>query len=52
LNDNIDHSLEQAKTVKAILADFYESLFPVTSQFELPREYRNRFTHIDELREW
>lgn len=52
LNDNIDHNLDQAKTVKAILADFYESLFPLQSQFELPREYRNRFTHIDELREW
>ena len=38
--------------VKAILQDFYESLFPLQSQFELPREYRNRFTHIDELREW
>ncbi|XP_045176047.2 N-acetylglucosamine-1-phosphotransferase subunits alpha/beta-like isoform X2 [Mercenaria mercenaria] len=52
LNDNIDHSLEQSRTVKAILADFYESLFPLQSQFELPRDYRNRFTHIDELREW
>ncbi|XP_052260463.1 N-acetylglucosamine-1-phosphotransferase subunits alpha/beta-like isoform X1 [Dreissena polymorpha] len=52
LNDNIDHRQDQAKTVKAILADFYESFFPVQSQLELPREYRNRFTHIDELREW
>lgn len=52
LNDNIDHTQDQAKTVKAILQDFYESLFPLQSQFELPREYRNRFTHIDELREW
>ncbi|XP_052801171.1 N-acetylglucosamine-1-phosphotransferase subunits alpha/beta-like isoform X2 [Mya arenaria] len=53
LNDNIDHHRQdQARTVKAIIADFYESVFPLQSQFELPREYRNRFTHIDELREW
>lgn len=52
LNDNIDHTQDQARTVKAILQDFYESLFPLQSQFELPREYRNRFTHIDELKEW
>ena len=29
-----------------------ESLFPLQSQCFLPREYRNRFTHSDELREW
>jgi UDP-N-acetylglucosamine-lysosomal-enzyme len=38
--------------VQAILQDFYESLLPIPSEFELPREYRNRFTHMDELREW
>ncbi|XP_038060985.1 N-acetylglucosamine-1-phosphotransferase subunits alpha/beta-like [Patiria miniata] len=27
-------------------------IFPIVSQFELPREYRNRFLHVDELREW
>lgn len=52
LNDNIDHESEDAKTVKAILHDFYESVFPLRSQFELPLEYRNRFIHVDELREW
>ncbi|KAH9518792.1 hypothetical protein Btru_006280 [Bulinus truncatus] len=52
LNDNIDHSREEAKTVKAILQDFYESLLPIPSQFELPRDYRNRFLHMSELREW
>ncbi|KAK3581579.1 hypothetical protein CHS0354_031927 [Potamilus streckersoni] len=52
LNDNIDHGHEQAKTVKAILQDFYESFFPIQSQFELPRDYRNRFLHVNELREW
>ena len=52
LNDNIDHGSEEAKTVKAVVQDFYESLLPVPSQFELPREYRNRFLHVDDLAEW
>uniref|UniRef100_W5NDH4 N-acetylglucosamine-1-phosphate transferase subunits alpha and beta n=1 Tax=Lepisosteus oculatus TaxID=7918 RepID=W5NDH4_LEPOC len=52
LNDNIDHGHKDAPTVKAVLRDFYESMFPVPSQFELPREYRNRFLHMRELREW
>ncbi|KAJ8007052.1 hypothetical protein DPEC_G00113570 [Dallia pectoralis] len=52
LNDNIDHSHKDAGTVKAVLRDFYESMFPLPSQFELPREYRNRFLHMGELQEW
>ncbi|KAM9495596.1 N-acetylglucosamine-1-phosphotransferase subunits alpha/beta [Clarias gariepinus] len=52
LNDNIDHSHKDASTVKAVLRDFYESMFPLPSQFELPREYRNRFLHMAELQEW
>ncbi|XP_066525659.1 N-acetylglucosamine-1-phosphotransferase subunits alpha/beta [Hoplias malabaricus] len=52
LNDNIDHSHKDASTVKAVLRDFYESMFPLASQFELPREYRNRFLHMGELQEW
>ncbi|XP_069760515.1 N-acetylglucosamine-1-phosphotransferase subunits alpha/beta isoform X2 [Narcine bancroftii] len=52
LNDNIDHNHKDGATVKAVLRDFYESLFPVASQFELPREYRNRFLHMHELQEW
>lgn len=52
LNDNIDHTHKDAATVKAVLRDFYESMFPLPSQFELPREYRNRFLHMDELQEW
>lgn len=52
LNDNIDHNHKDAQTVKAVLRDFYESMFPVPSQFELPREYRNRFLHMHELQEW
>ncbi|XP_068611095.1 N-acetylglucosamine-1-phosphotransferase subunits alpha/beta [Brachionichthys hirsutus] len=52
LNDNIDHSHKDAPTVKAVLRDFYESMFPLPSQFELPREYRNRFLHMNELQDW
>ncbi|XP_069085115.1 N-acetylglucosamine-1-phosphotransferase subunits alpha/beta isoform X2 [Pleurodeles waltl] len=52
LNDNINHVHKDAQTVKAVLRDFYESMFPIQSQFELPREYRNRFLHMQDLREW
>lgn len=52
LNDNIDHSKSGADLSKLILVDFYESLFPHPSQFEIPGNYRNRFLHLHELREW
>lgn len=52
LNDNIEHGTEEAKTVKAVVQDFYESLLPIPSQFELPRDYRNRFLHVKDLSEW
>ncbi|XP_075712804.1 N-acetylglucosamine-1-phosphotransferase subunits alpha/beta isoform X2 [Rhinoderma darwinii] len=52
LNDNIKHNHKDAQTVKAVLRDFYESMFPIPSQFELPKEYRNRFLHTQELQEW
>lgn len=35
-----------------VLRDFYESMFPLPSQFELPRQYRNRFLYLWELNEW
>ncbi|CAN7998761.1 unnamed protein product, partial [Ixodes hexagonus] len=52
LNDNIDHLNKDSDLVKAVVHDFYESLFPTPSQFELPPEYRNRFLHMRDLREW
>jgi len=52
LNDNIDHAKKDAELIKALLVDFYQSLFPIPSQFELQQEYRNRFLHMSELREW
>ena len=29
--------------------DFYESMFPVPSQFELPPIYRNKYLHLNEF---
>ncbi|KAK3755467.1 hypothetical protein QZH41_005971 [Actinostola sp. cb2023] len=51
LNDNIDHS-QNATLVRALLVDFYKSLFPIPSQFELPANFRNRFLYVDDLNEW
>lgn len=52
LNDNIDHEKENSSEVKSVLVDFYESLFPTPSQFELPNNLRNRFLTMDELKAW
>lgn len=52
LNDNINHGKKDAELIKALLVDFYQSLFPIPSQFELPLEYRNRFLRVSELKEW
>lgn len=40
------------EVIRALLNDFYRSLYPIKSSFELPSQYRNRFTHLDELLEW
>eukprot|EP00794_Sanderia_malayensis_P020317 gene20317-22316_t len=52
LNDNIDHANPQAKIIRAVLKDFFESMFPRKSQFELPETYRNRFLRVEELNKW
>lgn len=52
LNDNIDHEKVNASVVKGILVDFYESVFPTPSQFELPKNSRNQFLYMDELNSW
>jgi hypothetical protein len=36
LNDNIDHRKKSAEKVVEALHNFYESIFPKRSQFELP----------------
>lgn len=38
--------------VRALLNDFYRSLYPIKSTFELPSQYRNRFSYRHELYEW
>jgi len=38
--------------ILAVLQDFYISLFPKKSIFELPDNYRNRFLYIEEYRAW
>lgn len=52
LNDNLDHSGNNLSLVRMVVRDFYESLFPKPSQFELPPEYRNRFLYMHQLRAW
>lgn len=52
LNDNLDYSSKELNLVRLVVHDFYESLFPTPSQFELPAEYRNRFLYVRELRAW
>ncbi|CAM1302043.1 Uncharacterised protein g3139 [Pycnogonum litorale] len=50
LNDNINHRHKDAKIIKTFIRDFFESMYPTRSRFELPSNYRNQFGHIDELR--
>ncbi|XP_072758380.1 N-acetylglucosamine-1-phosphotransferase subunits alpha/beta isoform X2 [Anoplolepis gracilipes] len=53
LNDDLDpirHS--ENEIVRALLNDFYRSLYPLRSTFELPAQYRNRFSYRHELLEW
>lgn len=38
--------------VRTLLGDFYRSLYPLRSSFELPAQYRNRFYHRQELVDW
>lgn len=52
LNDNIDHRKPQSREAVEAIQGFYQALFPIPSEFELPPGFRNRFLHINELREW
>ncbi|KAL1502705.1 hypothetical protein ABEB36_007812 [Hypothenemus hampei] len=53
LNDDLeDWKVNENDLIRAILYDFYLSLFPHPSQFELPENSRNRFLHISTLNEW
>ena len=53
LNDNTDASrTDDNRLIHAILVDFLESVLPVPSTFELPPDYRNKFTHTYQLERW
>nr|CAH7747605.1 unnamed protein product [Callosobruchus chinensis] len=53
LNDNLDESkAAENELVRAILYDFYLSLFPQPSKFELSEDYRNKFLYMKDLNEW
>lgn len=49
LNDNLDQTqTSNNEIIKRLMFDFYMSLFPVSSKFELPQQYKNRFSHIED----
>ena len=55
LNDNIDHKNKADSDVirvKRMLVQFYETLFPIRSQFELPIGQTNRYANVDEYKLW
>ncbi|XP_031330046.1 N-acetylglucosamine-1-phosphotransferase subunits alpha/beta [Photinus pyralis] len=53
LNDNMDETkYSENELIRAVLYDFYLSLFPKPSRFELPSDFRNRFLYLDELSRW
>lgn len=53
INDNLeDDAPEENQLISALLEDFYLSLFPARSQFELENNYRNRFQYYDDYRAW
>ncbi|CAK9816071.1 N-acetylglucosamine-1-phosphotransferase subunits alpha/beta [Anthophora quadrimaculata] len=53
LNDDMNPlRRSENEIVRALLNDFYRSLYPLRSTFELPLQYRNLFTHRRELFEW
>ena len=50
LNDNINHSSPDAGKVVAVLHDFYLSILPKPSKFELPPNVRNANFYMNDLR--
>lgn len=51
LNDNINHSSPDSGRVVNVLHDFYMSVLPLSSPFELPPNTRNAYAYIGEVRE-
>eukprot|EP01121_Diplochlamys_sp_Union-15-3_P012990 TRINITY_DN3965_c0_g1_i3.p1 TRINITY_DN3965_c0_g1~~TRINITY_DN3965_c0_g1_i3.p1 ORF type:complete len:223 (+),score=22.71 TRINITY_DN3965_c0_g1_i3:245-913(+) len=48
LNDNMNHSNPHSKEVVKVIHEFYLSLFPERSSFELPDGVFNKHLHLDE----
>jgi len=51
LNDNMNHTDPNSVKVVKVLHDFYESLFPRPSSFELPPGKLNPFSYIQDAKE-
>ena len=49
LNDNIEHDKPGANEVVGALHEYYESMFPARSAFELPEGTYNEYLYADEL---
>ena len=49
LNDNMNHTNPDSDEAVRTVKRFYEALFPIASQFELPGSRPNRALHVDEL---
>ena len=47
LNDNLNHTHPETPKIKTMLFDFYSSLFPLPSSFELPPGQYNQHLYID-----
>ena len=52
LNDNIAGDKNEARTVRSVLKDFYSSLFPIPSKYELANDMQNKFLYQDDILEW
>lgn len=53
INDNLQAKYkEENELIKSILDDFYLSLFPKQSKFELNENSRNRFSYMKDYRNW
>eukprot|EP01114_Cavostelium_apophysatum_P003574 TRINITY_DN1353_c0_g2_i5.p1 TRINITY_DN1353_c0_g2~~TRINITY_DN1353_c0_g2_i5.p1 ORF type:complete len:1245 (+),score=388.40 TRINITY_DN1353_c0_g2_i5:191-3925(+) len=49
LNDNMNHADPNSADVVRVLGEFYESLYPLPSSFELVNGTVNQFLHLDEI---
>ena len=54
LNDNLEHGVNATRdaNLRRILYQFYTSMLPVRSQFELPQGEHNRYLYMDQYTTW